>query len=328
MKKGFVYKVLYGKGTDEDFTTQNLPKNRAKQFFYAYKTSFGKITNLNMLAALFALPLLVWDLLASAYVADFMKGLDVKTQFSYLLKMSLLQYGTEIPLIMLAFVGLAGAYYVIRKICWKAPVRLIKDFNAGIKASYKQFLPLGLITGIANFIVNYLIQFNLLTISNENEFVYVAAIVGVILAAVIGFAALVFAMTQSSLYNLSFGKLIKNSFILTFKRLFSGIGVMLLSVLPIAVFRFMPWVFVQIIGGCLTMVFSIGFAITMQTVFCLGVFDVFINKQSYPDFVGLGLSSGKSYFQVLCDTTELDDDEQIGEQQTDTQEESGNENRG
>lgn len=309
MKKGFVNKLLYGKGDNEDFSTEKLPATRAKQFFNAYKTSIGKLTNVNLLTALFALPLIIWDFLASAYVNDFMNNLDVKTQFSYLLKMSLLQYATEIPLIMLMFVGLAGAYYVIRKICWKAPVRLIKDFNAGIKNGYKQFLPLGAIAGVTNFAINYFVNFNLLTISDKTEFVNIAALVGIALLALIGTVALVFAIEQSSLYNLTFGKLLKNSFILTFKRLFSGTGVTLLSLLPILVFKFMPWIFVQITGACVTAVFSISFAITMQTVFCHGVFDVFINKQQYPDFVGLGLSKGKSYFQVICDATELDGDE-------------------
>lgn len=309
MKKGFVSKLLYGKGDQEEFTTDKLPKTRAQQFFYAYRTSIGKLTNINLLTALFALPLIIWDFLASAYVSDFMKGLDAQTQFSYLLKMSLLQYGTEIPLIMLLFVGLSGAYYVIRKICWKAPVRLIKDFNCGIKNGYKQFLPLGLIAGAVNFAVNYLLDFNLLTISDDTEFVYIMAIVGVAVFVLIFITAWVFAMEQSSLYDMTFGELIKNSFILTFKRLFGGIGVTLLSLLPILAFKFMPWVFVQIIGACITAVFSISFAITMQTVYCHGVFDVFINKQQYPDFVGLGLSKGKSYFQVICDSTELDDEE-------------------
>ncbi len=308
MKKGFVSKLLYGKGDQEDFSTEKLPKTRAQQFFNAYKTSIGKLTNINLLTALFALPLIIWDFLASAYVSDFMKGLDVETQFSYLLKMSLLQYGTEIPLIMLLFVGLSGAYYVIRKICWKAPIRLIKDYNSGIKNCCKQFLCLGALVGVVNFVVNYLINFNLLTISDKTEFVYAMAIVGVVLFALICLVALVFALEQSSLYNMTFGKLIKNSFILTFKRLFAAAGVTLLSLLPILLFRFMPWLFVQIIGACVTVVFSISFAITMQTVFCHGVFDVFINKHQYPDFVGLGLSKGKSYFQALCDTTVLDEE--------------------
>lgn len=323
MKKGFVNKILYGKDDKEDFTTEKLPKNRVDQFFHAYKTSIGKLTNINMLAALFALPLIIWDFFASAYVDDFMKGLDAQTQFSYLLKMSLLQYGTEIPLIMLSFVGLAGAYYVIRKICWKAPVRLIKDFNAGIKSCYKQVIPLGAIAGVVNFVVNYLLNFNLLTMSDETEFIYIMAIVGVVLLTLICLTALVFAMEQSSLYNMSFVQLLKSSFILTFKRLFSGIGVTLLSLLPILIFKFMPWVFVQIIGACVTAVFGISFAVTMQTVFCHGVFDVFINKRQYPDFVGLGLRKGKNYFDVLCNSTEFDDEDDDVE---DVDTENGNEN--
>lgn len=299
MKKGAVYRFLYGKGKDDDFTVANLPKNRPQQFFRVFKTRFGTIFRTNLLAALFALPLIVWDLISTAYVTDFTKGMDAATQFSHLLRLSLLRYVTEIPLIMLAFVGLAGAFFVIRQLCWCAPVRLIKDFKKGIKGAYKQFLLLGLVTGIVNFAFNYLLEFCLLTVSSGTEFVYIVAIAALIIVAVICFTALVYAMAQSSLYNMSFGKLVKNSFIMTFKRLWRSVGVCLLSVLPIMLFRFMPWAFVQIVGDCLIIVFSIGFAVTLQTVLCHSVFDVFINKQSYPDFVGLGLNSGKSYYEAL-----------------------------
>ena len=68
----------------------------------------------------------------------------------------------------------------------------------------------------------------------------------------------------------------------------------------------LPWVFLHIIGGCVTFVFSISFAVTMQTVYSHGVFDKHINQKQYPDFVGMGLSTGKSYFQAICDTTQTD----------------------
>lgn len=305
MKKGVIYRLIFGKGNNGDFTVADLPKNRVKQFFWVFKRRFGTIFRVNLLTALFALPLIVWDFISTAYVADFTKGMDVQTHFSHLLRLSILRYCTEIPMIMLAFVGLAGAFFVIRQLCWGAPVNLLKDYKKGIKGAYKQFLLLGLLTGAVNFAFCYLLDFCLLTVSAKTEFVYVLAIVGIIVAAIIGFTALVYAMAQSSLYNMTFFGLVKSSFILTFKRLFRSVGVVLLSVLPILLFRFFPWAFVQIIGDCLIIVFSIGFAVTMQTVLCHGVFDVFINEKSYPNFVNLGLNTGKSYYKAMG----IEDDE-------------------
>ena len=311
MKKGFMHKLLYGKDKSRDYTHDQLPSTRAKQFFHIYKTAFGKLTNVNMLTALFALPLIVWDLLASAYVGDFLKGMDIPTQFSYLLNLTLLQYGTEIPLIMLASVGFAGAHYVIRKISWKAPVQLLKDFGKGIKTNYKQFLGLGFIVGIVNMLANYFIDFSIYTLG-EDQFSAILGLVSVVLLVIAIGSIVMFATCQSTLYNLTFGNLLTNSIALTFKRLFASVGVCILSWLPIIIFQALPWVFVHVIGGCVTFVFSLSFAITMQTVYCHGVFDKFINQKQYPDFVGMGLSTGKSYFQALCDTTEVEQNQPQG----------------
>ncbi len=100
---------------------------------------------------------------------------------------------------------------------------------------------------------------------------------------------MMYAFNASSLYNITFGRLIISSMKLTFKRLFRNLGVCLLSLLPMLIFMFMPWAFVQIIGYCVMIVFSLGFAGVMQTVYCHGVFDEFINKYSYPDFVRMGM---------------------------------------
>ena len=312
MKKGLMHKLLYGNDKKQDYTIQQLPSTRAKQFFHIYKTAFGKLTSINMLTALFALPLIVWDLIASVYVGDFLKSMDIPTQFSYLLNMTLLQYGTEIPLIMLASVGFAGAFYVIRKISWKAPVRLLKDFGKGIKDNYKQFLGLGFLVGIFNMLANYFIDFSIYTFG-EQQFSAIFGLVSVLLLVVVLLAILMFSTCQGVLYNLTFTNLLSNSFTLTFKRLFASVGVALLSWLPIIIFQALPWVFVQIIGGCVTFVFSISFAITMQTVYTHGVFDKYINQSQYPDFVGMGLCTGKSYFQAICDTTEVDSQDQTQE---------------
>lgn len=326
MKKGVIYRLIFGKGNNGDFTVANLPKNRVKQFLYVFKRRFGTIFRVNLLTALFALPLIAWDFVSTAYVADFTKGMDAQTQFSHLLRLSLLRYGTQIPMIMLTCVGLAGAFYVIRQLCWGAPVSLLRDYKKGIKGAYKQFLLLGLLAGTVNFAFSYLLEFCLLTVSAKTEFAYVLAIVGIILAAIIGFTALVYAMAQSSLYGMTFFGLIKSSFILTFKRLFRSVGVVLLSLLPVLLFRFFPWAFMQIIGDCLIVVFSIGFAVTMQTVLCHGVFDAFINEKSYPNFVNLGLNTGMSYYKAMGIDDEDDDSDGESDEEENENKESDDEN--
>lgn len=314
-KRGIIERLVMGKRRDKDFTEDDLPSTRFKQFKFVFRTRFGIIFRANLLAALFCLPLLTWSLIASGYVADYTAELSVTEYASELIYLSLLQYGTEIPLMMLAFCGLAGIFYVVRRLCWGQSVKIISDFGKGLKDSWKQFLLLGLITGTVNLAVRYIVNFSLLSMSASNVFLCSLALGAAVVFALIFFLILMFALCQSSLYTLSFLRLLKNSAVLAFKRLFRGLGILLLSLAPVYIFALLPWAFVKIIGCCLAVVFSIGFAVTVQTVFCHGVFDVFINAKSYPDFVGVGLAGGKIPEEITAAAENVQDETDRGEEQ-------------
>lgn len=292
-KKGIIERLVMGKKRDKDLTENDLPSTRFKQFAFVFRTRLGVIFRLNLISALFFLPFMAWDILAGGYVADFVAGMTAEERFSHLIYLTLLQYGTEIPLLMLGFSGLAGIYYAVRRVCWGQSVKIFADFGKGLKQSFVQFMLLGLMTGVINLIVNYFVQFVLITSESADALLWALALTIVLLLAVIWAIVLMFALAQSSLYKLSFPKLLLNSFMFTFKRLFKSLAVCFIALLPLLVFAFMPWLIARIIGCCTAIVFSIGFAVTVQTVYCHGVFDKFINAKSYPDFVGMGLAGAK-----------------------------------
>ena len=288
--RGIIKRLVFGKQREEDITEDDLPATRPKLFKFVLRTRLGIIFRVNMLAALFFLPFMVWDVLCGAYVSALVAKMSAAEYFSHLIYFSLLHYGTNIPLIMIGCVGLAGLLYVCRRICWGQSVKILSDFVTGIKQSWKQFIGLGLLTGIVLMLVNYVVPASLLTMTHDNTLGLSVGMALAVLFAVVWFVAMMFAFNASSLYNIPFGRLIISSFILTFKRLLRSLGVALLSLAPILIFMFMPWAFVQIIGYCVAFVFSLGFAAVMQTVYCHGVFDEFINKHSYPDYVRMGMA--------------------------------------
>lgn len=292
-KQGIIARLVVGKKKESDLLVQDLPTTRLKLFKSLITTRFGLIFKANLLAALFWLPFIAWMFISAGYVQNVVQDFTAGEYFSHLIYLTLLQYGTLIPLYMLAFVGLAGIFYVVRRICWGQTVRIVSDFGKGIKDSWKQFLGLGLITGIINMLLQYVGNAALLLITESNSFACGLVVGLTAVIAIIYCVMLMFAFTQSSLYNLSFFTLIKNSVILTFKRLWRSLLICFLSLLPILIFICMPWVFLQIIGACVAIVIGIGFMALTQTVYCHGVFDDFINKKDYPDFVGIGLSGGK-----------------------------------
>lgn len=306
--RGIIERIFVGKPRESDFTESDMPSNRFKQFRFVFRTRFGVIFRANMLSALFFLPYLAWDLLSGGYVEHYIADLTVGERLSSLSYLSLLQYGTEIPLIMLGFAGLSGIYYVIRRICWGQSVKIVPDFIKGLKDSFLQFIMLGLLTGVINLLVRYIVDFSILTMAGGNALLWGLAVTAAILFAVIYCVALMFALCQSSLYKLSFGRLIANSYILAFKRLLRSLAACLCSLAPVIVFAVMPWTFVKIIGDCVIIVFSIGFAATVQTVFCHWVFDDFINGRSYPDYVGMGLAGGKLPEELSGGSAEETDD--------------------
>lgn len=292
--RGIIKRLVMGKPREKDFTEADLPATRFKQFAHVMRTRFGIIFRINLLAALFFVPFAVWDLLCSGYVAGITAELTAAEHLSQLLHLTLLQYGTEIPLIMLGCAGLAGVMYVERRICWGQSVKILADYGKGLKQSWLQFVLLGMLTGIVSVFGHYIFYFALLAMQGGNALLWSFALAATVLFAVLWAIAMMFAFCQSSLYNVSLGRLLVNSFIFAFKRLFSALLILIASLAPILVFMFMPWAFVKIIGYCLAAVFSLGFAATVQTVYCHGVFDKYINEKQYPDYVRMGLRGSKA----------------------------------
>ena len=295
--RGIIKRLVFGKQRENDLTEADLPSTRPKLFAFVMRTRFGIMFRANLLAALFFLPFIAWDVYIGSAIAAFVQGMTAAEYFSNLINLTLLHYGVNIVFIMIGCVGLAGLLYVCRRIVWGQSVKILQDFGKGIKQSFKQFLGLGLLTGLVLLLVEYAVPASLLVMTPENTFWPAFGMGLAIVFAVIWFVAMMFAFNMSSLYNIDFIRLIIGSFKLTFKRLLRSLGIAILSLAPILVFMFMPWAFVQIIGYAVTIVFSLGFAGVLQTVYCHGVFDDFINKDSYPAYVRMGMrgEGGEEY---------------------------------
>ncbi len=298
MKKGLVYKYVFGKEQSGDFTADALPVSRKQQFFVLLRSRFGVLFRVNLLCAPFWLPLLAWDMLCGWYVGEITQGMSVAERFSYLINLTLLQYGTDALLLGLAFVGLSGLFYVCRRLCWGQHIKPFGDFIKGIKNGGKQFFVIGLALGVFCGLMKYLSSVALLTMTEDNSFAWTLAVCLCAVAVVISTTIAVLACGQASLYNVSMRKLLLNSVIMTFKRLFRSLLVVLATILPFVVAWLLPWVLSQLIVCCVLVVCGLSCAVLAQTELCLDIFDTMINKRDYPDFVNMGLRGGKSYLQV------------------------------
>lgn len=316
-KRGIIARLVMGKEREDDLTVADLPANRPQQFKFVMRTRFGMIFRETMLCSLFWLPLLVWSLVSSLYFQRYVASLSVDEYFSRLINLSLLQFGVEIPMFMIAFVGLAGLFYTVKRICWGQSLRVVADFGAGIKNNWLHFLILGTLGGVLNLVMRYLITALFLMTAAMEALLWGLAITALILLAIVLAVVFMYACCMITLYRTSFMVLLKNCFILCFKKLWSSIGINVLSLSLVLPFAIMPWFIAKIIGIALAIVISIGFAATVQTVFCHGVFDKYINAKSYPDYMNIGLASGKLPEDLLF---AADSDGEEGEEADETEE--------
>lgn len=298
MKKGLIYKIIYGKDKEKDFSKEDLPKTRRKQTLLILKTRFSLLFKANLYAALFWLPLIVWDLICGWYIGEFTSGMEVSEKFSYLINLTLLRYGTDAVLSGIASVGLAGVFYVARRIFWGFPVKVGADFIKGLKNSYKQFFGIGFILGAFIGVMEYFSSFSLLTMTSDNSFIWTVSASLCVAAEIIACISAFIACGLASLYNIKFSRLITSSIIITFKKLFSALGVFLITILPFGVLWALPWVITKLLAGILIITVGLGYSVMVQTAFCLNAFDIYINKTDYPDFVAMGLSGGKNFSQA------------------------------
>jgi uncharacterized membrane protein YesL len=189
---------------------------------------------------------------------------------------------------MIAGLGFAGVIYVLRKICWDEPVSFWKDFGKGVKDSYGKFLAFSLILGLFMLLLE-VVSNNILM--GKASFVNVMSIVMLGVLLIIGAIFFVYIFALSSMYNMSFFGVIKGAFVLTFKKLFTnilmlicGFGPILALLLLCFVIPYFLYVFLFLLafGG-------LSFMLIVFILFTNRQFDVFINGENYPEYVNKGI---------------------------------------
>lgn len=287
-KKGIVSNLLYGKGDNKDFTSANLPATRKKQFFYLFKRNYLKLFYYNLLIALCFLPAIGWYIMARDYLENLPQLDDIEVLKANLLYISLLQNAPTTLFLTLGFLILPGIVYILRKMMWDENVVFKVDFKKGFKASYKQFLFIGFLSGLVLFFFEYGI--NSLFVSNFPPFVQILLIVALSIFTLLYIIAMMYMINMASLYNLTNTQLLINSFKLTIKDLFKNLGMFFISFVIIFI-----WLIFTKIWNLITIfiLFFYGFIYILLAFGELSMysFDKYINVKQYPDFVRKGLSS-------------------------------------
>ncbi len=291
MKQSLFEKTLTPRA--EDFTRAMLPATRRRQLRHLLKNKSLSIYQVHLLTVIWFLPLMLWHYLAINYTNTAFSG-TAEASLQELPTYFLTVYGTALPLWVLAFVGMAGGIYVLRRMAWAEHVRVWKDFWRGVRQSGAQAAAVGLVFALLQGLLRYAgywLSFYQ-QMSGSSLLLFAAQISSLAAIGVLG-GITIFTCCVVDLYRVNFLQAWAAGLRLFMGSLFSNGGVLLLSVapmlVPLALGTFLGWVagyFVILVGG-------LGFAMLLWVLLGLARCDQEVNRTDYPDNYLRGLSGGK-----------------------------------
>ena len=191
-----------------------------------------------------------------------------------------------LPCMVIGFIGLAGAFYAVKKLVWQEGIMISYDFFRGIKENWLHGLINGMLFGIILF--GFVVGGEYLLIRGDLPPVIRGIGFGGLILVMLTFGMIIpLNFTQGVYYSNSYSRTLKNSF--------GFLG--LLNWRILLTFLFSTGVVIAL--ACLNMItLGVGLflfallnsvVITIYTLLSHSAFDKFINKDHYPDMVGKGL---------------------------------------
>ncbi len=289
--KGLMHRLTMGKDNLPDFTPDRLPGTRWQLFKDVFFNRFGALVKVNLLTLLFCIPAIAWcvimymvksvDGTMLPYSGNIGIGYPVVGDVVAIGEMrefmfNLLTYAGLIPCIVIAGLGLGGAFYVIRRLVWGEGVAVGNNFFRGIKMNWLQFIWISLIASISLFLT-------LTTIGMyENVQIHKAwkiiSMVFSILQFVIILSMTLFMTTQAVTYKLKTWALIKNSFLFSISLAPINIFILALSAIPVILMLVLPTT-IMVIVILIFVFFGLSYIMLVWTVYAHWAYDRFVNDR-------------------------------------------------
>ena len=267
--------------TDED-VKRSLPTNRKEVFFDLLKYRKMNLFALSCYTFMFFIPLAV-DLI----YFNFLESMAIAAEKNEYL-FSLLFYSMLImlPCMVIGFIGLAGGFYVAKRMVWQEGISLASDFFKGIKENWKHAVINGVIFGLTLFAL----------IVGGSYLIMNVPVHPVVKGIGIGALVLVFSLFSMVIaLNFTQGVYYENSYGVTLKNSFSFLGLLNWRVLLIYLLSTASVVFLGLFNLLTLAIGLFLFAVLNNVVIILytlishSAFDKYINKEHYPEMVNKGL---------------------------------------
>jgi hypothetical protein len=293
-KRGLMTRLIEGSEKSEGYARSTLPSNRWELFWDIFKGRLGKLFIINLLVLIFLLPLFILMFLKSNLISfqaqsqPFAQNLGIGyfavpnlngLAESVVMQSNIMFYAI-LPIASILFaVGLSGGFYVIRNMVWTEGIFVSNDFWRGIKLNYFTILKISLFYTIILFLSNYSLSAVDLMLVTDSAPVWILYLGkgSTYLLLILSSLMTLYMCTMGVTYNLSFFKLLKNSFLMTIGLLPTNILFFLLSLITFLL-TMIGGIFSSI-GFMLIVTIGISTAMLIWTNYSNWVFDKFINDK-------------------------------------------------
>ena len=296
-KKGFIAKIIEGPERSETYARSTLPTNRWELGWDVFKTNKGKLFGLNLLTLLFCLPLVALfvmryvlktvDIAIFPFTQNMGVGYPAYPATSGLQAQLALNVNVEFfkfVIIGVAFlaVAISGGFYVMRNMVWAEGVMVASDFFKGVKQNYfVVFFSLLFYTVImAASVLSLNMSSVLIATGGGIKWLLVVAQVLTYVIMAIATMMVFYMITLGITYKLSFGALIRNSFILSIALVPTNVFFMAFSavwLLLLLLGKVMP--LFLIIGIFMVLIWGVSLFMLVWTDYSNWVFDTYVNDK-------------------------------------------------
>ncbi len=286
-KKETVY-FKRSKYRKDDFTIDDLPSNRGKQFFDIFKNDWKTLLFLGVILFLFSLPFLTitffhWFISGNLPTQLQSQGIDDATIYSSL-QLTEVFYEVAIVLTNLIIaIPLAGTANVLKRLVHGEGVLFKDDFFLGIKQNVGHFILFMFIYSLLRFTA----QFTYIYIKNIPIVSDIVRGVTIGIIFVFFVPILLFMFAQDAIYKMNVWTNFKNSYQLAVR---SILVMLIFSLLILGTYfiRNIRLIYVELIVWGFIILVSPIYLLSLS-LFTMTKFDRYINKDNYPEIYRKGL---------------------------------------
>lgn len=259
-----------------------LPHNRKELFFDLLRNRKMTLFAISCYVFMFFIPLAI-DLIYFNFMemAAIANG-DNKYIFSLIFYSMIIM----IPCMIVGFIGLGGAFSVIKKLVWQEGISIAVDFFHGIKENWLYSLLNGVIFAILTF--GLVVGSSFLLIYSPTSPIWCGIGIGALGLFFILFGIVIcFMFTQGVYYSNPYRVAIKNSFSFLALTNWKAIVLFICSTGLVVILGMLNAVTLYI--GLFLFAILNSVVITLWTLISHSAFDKYINVTYYPDYVNKGL---------------------------------------